>query len=181
MRGGRDIARAMFPDPRPSGSEAVRATVARSKPLIRPAGHLLPAWRLGRRAGRGAKGNARPVRRKEDVSCVPTVGEQPCTQPGTAHLPRSFQADCMRFPSPDVLARFEPFSVLLAHFQLHPSPLPGRVISGAGKTAARRWSSRRSRCCPTRNPAWRRYRPRPHPALAVRPLATACHAHPCPT
>jgi hypothetical protein len=73
-----------------------------NSPLIRPAGHLLPALRPGRRAGRGAKGNAPPVRRKEDVSCVPTVGEHPGTQKANAHPPHPFHADCMRSTSPRV-------------------------------------------------------------------------------
>jgi hypothetical protein len=56
-----------------------RGSAFTMRPLIRPVGHLLPAWRLGRRAGCGTKGNAPPVRRQNDRSCVPAVGERPRT------------------------------------------------------------------------------------------------------
>jgi hypothetical protein len=76
------------------------------RPLTRPGGHPLPARALETLAERGARGNALPARRKENVSCVPTVGEQPRTPRANAHLPHPFLADRTRSPSPRVPARF---------------------------------------------------------------------------
>jgi hypothetical protein len=55
-------------------------------------------------AERGARGNALPVWRKEDHSCVPTVGSRRAAARAArnAHLPHPFQADRTRSPSPRV-------------------------------------------------------------------------------
>jgi hypothetical protein len=81
----------------------------RTRPLIRPAcgtGPPSPRVATAETSRTRAKGNAPPVPRKEDQSCVPAVGEQPPTQRANAHLPHPFHADCSRSPSPRVLARF---------------------------------------------------------------------------